>query len=380
MSPQFNSSRWSRWTDAEKAFLRENYNRLSLKDMAATLGRTPGATHMQAGSLGLCAPAATPWSNSEREFLRQGYRDGIPLAQMAEHLGRSRMTLVEQAGKLGLRASRGEDWTAEEDEYLRVNYAGTAAGELARYLGRTEGSVRRHGRRLGLVPDSERIRAARRTDIRHDYFSVIDTPLKAYVLGWLATDGYITNTVGITLSVKDLSAVELIRDELAPLHEIKFREAKDRRYGERVIRGGRSAEFRVSSARMREDLGRLGVVPRKSHVLQYPDIPARLDNSFVLGCLDGDGTLCSSRSRNGRYQWGLYSASLPFLVDVQAHVLEGVGIRLSGPTRQGTIHGLKCQHQERIRTLDAWLHADIPGLARKRLSADLRTHVGGVTP
>ena len=136
----------------------------------------------------------------------------------------------------------------------------------------------------------------------------------------------------------------------------------------------------MSSARMREDLGRLGVVPRKSHVLQYPDIPARLDNSFVLGCLDGDGTLCSSRSRNGRYQWGLYSASLPFLVDVQAHVLEGVGIRLSGPTRQGAIHGLKCQHQERIRTLDAWLHADIPGLARKRLSADLRTHVGGVTP
>jgi LAGLIDADG-like domain len=256
---------------------------------------------------------------------------------------------------------RGRSWTPEEDAFLRENCAVMSAAQLAAHVAHPWTSVRTRIRALNLLNEKQEAKLTRRAAIRHDYFAEIDSHLKAYILGWIASDGCISssnghqarNEISLKLHQKDQAAVELVRDELAPLHA--------------VIPRGIMMEFRVSSARMKKDLDRLGLTPRKSLTLRYPDIPGYLDNSFILGCFDGDG--CLSLRGKG-YRWSLVSASYQFLLDVQARILAGTGIRLGGPLSQGTATkalALYCQATRDVQVVDAWLHADIPGLTRKRI-------------
>lgn len=203
-------------------------------------------------------------------------------------------------------------------------------------------------------------RTSRLKAVRHDYFQHIDSPVKAYVLGLLASDGCIqAQHYGISLEIheKDIEIVELARNELAPLHEIKHRSDRP------AVRLG------ISSRQMKEDLIGLGVTPRKSLTLTYPGIPAEYDNSFILGCFDGDGSLSFTKPTNKhrRYpQWKLASGSRGFLLEVQRRIAINTGIAIGGPYREGGILTL-ATNWGKVTPVDAWLHADMPGLTRKRL-------------
>lgn len=245
-------------------------------------------------------------------------------------------------------------WSREEDEFLLAHYEHLPVMEVSRALNRWHGSVSARARKFGLVSIKQKAHAA----IRHDYFSAVSTPRQAYILGLLASDGWITgNEICIKLSEKDAELVELIRDELAPWHRI-------------VPAQGRTLSFRVTSPLMKEDLFRYGVIPRKSLILKYPEIlPSSLDNSFILGCFDGDGCL-SRYGKDRRYwRWTLVSGSPAFLLAVKTRITTATGVNVSGPvplslSSKCQVISLTCS---RITPVDAWLHADLPGLARKKL-------------
>jgi hypothetical protein len=350
------------WTEADDAFLCENYVTMRPEDIGAKLGRSAVAVGLRGRKLGLRKPHGAfgkSWSDADEAFLRENYLT-MPIRQIAGTLGRSYQAVTVHAGKLGLPAHTKTPWTEPEDDYLRANRAAMSTHALATHLGRPWPSVRLRVRALGLANDANEAKLVRRAAIRNDYFSEIDTPLKAYVLGWIASDGCISrNEISLKLHEKDIEAVELVRDELAPLHKITHRQDGN---------SGRSpmAEFRVSSAQMREDLEHLGITPRKSLTLRYPEILPHLNNSFILGCFDGDG--CLYRSPAGYYRWTLVSASVPFLREVQERVLCATGIRLSDPRKNVTseAHVIGCTGSK-VVPVDTWLHADMPGLARKRL-------------
>lgn len=222
--------------------------------------------------------------------------------------------------------------------------------EIARKLDRFHTSVSGRGRRLGLVNAKQSARAA----IRHDYFAQIDSPMKAYVLGWLASDGWISrNEICIRLNRKDIEAVKLIRNQLAPLHQV--RESND------------LAFLRVVSSQIKEDLGRLGVVPRKSLILEYPaSLPSKFDNSFILGYFDGNGCLTCT---NGRYRWSITAGSDAFLLEVQRRIQDALSIHIGGPgpvAKDSKAQRIWCSLQSDIWITDTWLNSDVKGLERKR--------------
>jgi hypothetical protein len=230
--------------------------------------------------------------------------------------------------------------------------------ELAQGLCHTVIGIHRRARIVGLL----RARTLATQAIRHDYFSVLDTSLKSYILGLLAADGSISSgepRVRLALHAKDASLVGMVRDELAPQAGL--------------YRRGTAVHFGVSSPQMVADLARYGIVPRKSYSLQWPSqLPATLHHAFLLGYFDGDGSLSLERRRTGNTspRWTLYGL-LGFLSSVVDVIEAQVGIRVAGPDpdiRKATLHRIRA-YGKNARSIDEWLHHDGLGLARKRIPA-----------
>jgi hypothetical protein len=251
----------------------------------------------------------------------------------------------------------GPVWTADEEQYLREHYAKAPAKEVAAEMGRSVAAIRVRAINLGL-PSHHR---AAINSLIPDYFQVIDTHIKAYLLGLLMADGCISraNQLALALSAKDIELVELLRDELAPAARI----------GSYLTREGKPmATFKISSPALAADLARHGVVPAKTLVTRWPtELPEHLEASFTCGYFDGDGSLLPKWC----YRWTVVCGSTPFLEQMQERIRAHTGIKVGGlyrDTRHENAWSI-CATGEPVRALDEWIHRDVPGLARKRFSA-----------
>jgi hypothetical protein len=362
------------WTEDEDQLLRDNYGTLTPQEIADRIGRTRDLVVWRAGTLGLRKPRNPPWSDAENKFLRDNYPRML-IEDIGAHLGRSYTAVQHQADRSGISkiGNPGSAWTDDEEELLRDLYGTMPPDRLASLLGRTTPAVVHRAMKMGAnkrpsPSRSVRLRVdtvltMRRDAVRQDYFAQVDSPMKAYLLGWLASDGNVKtigNTVRLRVNSKDEEILHLFRDEIAPLHKVGRYQAP-RPSGEMST----MSRFEVASARMKQDLIRLGVTPNKSLTLQYPPIPPHLDNSFILGYFDGDGCL----TRNGRqWKWTIHCASSPFLVAVQERIEDATGLRPRGPhPRPPSLAWTIGLNGSNVPPVDAWLHADIPGLARKRI-------------
>ena len=141
--------------------------------------------------------------------------------------------------------------------------------------------------------------AARFTPIEHeDFFQYIDSEEKAYVLGWMMTDGYVVYPsrknrapfFGITLKLEDAYMLEWFRSVIGIEKKISVNTNP-------ILRSsGKNAVYRneavliVTSRKMVADLAQYGVVPRKANKTQVPKLPDELLRHFVRGVFDGDGS------------------------------------------------------------------------------------------
>lgn len=123
-----------------------------------------------------------------------------------------------------------------------------------------------------------------------DYFDAIDTPEKAYILGFLIADGHVKESgYGVQVSVKesDGDLLRVIAEEIgcdAPLgvtvnHYDGSRMTRLSFYGKKLV----------------SNLNALGVYHDKSKTAVYPAIPSDLERHLVRGLWDGDGYI---RGRN----------------------------------------------------------------------------------
>lgn len=123
------------------------------------------------------------------------------------------------------------------------------------------------------------------------FFSVLDSEIKAYLLGFLYADGYLASDkrMGIRLSIKDESMIRLIQRYICPNSPIEYTNNQN-------IKRIPQVSIRWKSNKMYEDLKHLGFCVDKTHkdsdVLQK--IPQDLKRHFIRGYTDGDGNVrCS---------------------------------------------------------------------------------------
>jgi hypothetical protein len=141
----------------------------------------------------------------------------------------------------------------------------------------------RHG-----MPRSQANPGGIRWKTNRDFFAVIDTPEKAYALGFVVADGCVhKNGRVVTIVVKESDAgiLQLIAAATgcdAPLHRKVSKTGFGR--GERQQR-----VLNLSGRKLVNDLATLGVHANKSLTATLPAVPSHLERHLIRGLWDGDG-------------------------------------------------------------------------------------------
>lgn len=131
------------------------------------------------------------------------------------------------------------------------------------------------------IKSSGRNNPNRQYSLNDALLAKIDTEVKAYLLGWIASDGHVS-AAAITIAIhnKDRDCLEQLRDGICREMPIAER--------------GRLVSLTISSKRMVRDVCLLlGIQPgKKSDVVGFPyDLPEHLKMAFVRGVFDGDGSV-----------------------------------------------------------------------------------------
>lgn len=120
------------------------------------------------------------------------------------------------------------------------------------------------------------------------YFSNINSPDKAYFLGWMVSDGWINEKgLGIALQDKDKYILELFKKYIEYEGNI----------GTYLLKSGNRMNYLIlTSQKIKDDLAKYGVIRKKTHFTYFPDIPEEFYSHFIRGVFDGDG--CVSINKN----------------------------------------------------------------------------------
>lgn len=124
--------------------------------------------------------------------------------------------------------------------------------------------------------------------IDDNYFNIIDTPMKAWILGWIASDGSLAkkNTCTIGILKSDTKILDAISSELK-CGKPKNRKILDSTKNEISI-------ISINSKKIFSDLvGHLGLPGpcKKSAILKFPKLQEDLKIYFIRGLFEGDGSI-----------------------------------------------------------------------------------------
>lgn len=136
-----------------------------------------------------------------------------------------------------------------------------------------------------IVKDCELISSAKRLNpnLNENYFEKIDSNEKAYWLGWIISDGAITNQpdkskfqLELTIKQEDEDILHLLEADLGVEHKVYSSQKIYRR-------------FSLGSKKIISDLEKLGITQNKSFSVKVPQFDTKYNAAFIRGIFDGDG-------------------------------------------------------------------------------------------
>lgn len=122
-------------------------------------------------------------------------------------------------------------------------------------------------------------------DINKNFFSSW-SPDMAYVLGLIITDGCISKTGVISLSMNDRELLEKVKKVMGSAHNIAPSKHQKGLY-----------YFHFAREKLVEDLYKFGIFPRKSLTVKFPYVPQEYLPDFIRGVFDGDGSVFFDKRR-----------------------------------------------------------------------------------
>jgi hypothetical protein len=167
--------------------------------------------------------------------------------------------------------------------------------EISNYFGyKSNGSIRKLLKNEGFNTSQMTGQKNRSKSLNENYFDNIDTPNKAYILGWIMSDGYVSKNK-LVFGLKDLEILEFIKNETESGHKISEVFVHDKRtnktYQQHILQ--------ITSKKMSESLNKLGIHQSKSFTVDLPKINKILYPHLIRGLFDGDGYVGEGKNSAG---------------------------------------------------------------------------------
>ena len=323
------------FTNEEVEYIKQNYANSTLNNIAEHLNKSPSSVYNVVYRLGIIKQPHNKWTEEEIDFLKNNYIN-MTSEEISKYINHSIDAINAMRDRLGL--VRNPNLTSDEVDFLICNFDKMSHDEIGRIISKTQGAVTAKCFDLGLYKkekpwelweldfvrdnymemskkeisevlnrslDAIQVKASRMGLKKspyfcdYHYFDEIDTEEKAYWLGFLTADGWISKSkktgsgiVGIELQYGDINHLKKFNKSISGNYQVTDRwkscgiSTKDpnKKYHMCVIR--------VFSLTMYNSLVKLGFTNNKSYDFCMPAIQNDLLRHYIRGYFDGDGCLC----------------------------------------------------------------------------------------
>ena len=245
--------------------------------------------------------------------------------------------------------------------YETGNYS---ANQLTQYFPISSVAINNLLRRNGYKAKSPS-ELKRKYPIVEDFFDIIDTEEKAYILGLLYADGYNQterNSVSIGLKEDDKEILEKMTELIQPTKPLLCLNLSNAR--KRVGFENAQNQYRlvIANKHISERLVELGCGKAKTHNLIFPteeQVPSHLIRHFIRGYFDGDGSVSGDKQKQISFV-----GTVNFLKPLQQILMEELGFSETKldrrhKERDNEIRSLRyCGINQCIKFRD-WLYEDV---------------------
>lgn len=268
-----------------------------------------------------------PLTEKETKTLIKEFRDGDRVKSICKkyNLSVSGVSKILHRNKIQLRYDGKPIKQDTLDAIIMCKIGGMTGVQISKKLGtkasNTRANLHYHGYKLG-----RKVFYRYKHSLNDDYFSIIDSDEKAYFLGLLFADGNVCNSadrINIYLQEKDGYIIRRFKKCLSFTGKLCKKVSKKPNHSNQIY-------INVSSKRIKEDLAKLGCVPRKARILKFPIIDDKYFWSFFRGYFDGDGCISVKKSKFGIVSRRIMIVScIDFNLKLKAILLDKYGIASS---------------------------------------------------
>ena len=201
----------------------------------------------------------------------------------------------------------------EHIKYIKSNFNKYSQREIARQLKIGKTTINRWSSEAGLK--------FKKHTVNESFFDELNEK-SAYILGFIFADGNVAwdtekgyYSMTITAAEKDKDHLEKIRTIISSSKPLLY------------ASGTKSYRLIVNSKKICRKLISFGVVPRKSLIVKFPELPEKYLRHFIRGVIDGDGSVrYYSRKRSPYFEIIMCSGSLDFCKIFVKKINEAIGV------------------------------------------------------
>jgi intein-encoded DNA endonuclease-like protein len=229
--------------------------------------------------------------------------DGLNTVQIAKILGCSDSSVGRLLAKNNIpriyKPYKEKTTPKDNIEICKLYVDGMTTEEIGRMYSVTDNTIAKILRKNGVC-----LRKAIRRSLvtNHDYFAEIDSPDKAYFLGWMITDGSIIRSetrpdrrdiISLEIVAQDIKVLKLFANAIGAPESI-VKETHTRQ-------GNEHCYMHFTSQKMSDDLSQYGVVRRKTWTTYLPILKEELMPHLIRGIFDGNGTITIDKYGYARF-------------------------------------------------------------------------------
>lgn len=238
-------------------------------------------------------------------LLYERHKNGESITSIAKNLGVNKSTITRRFKEKNLKThyKQSDIYNTQYEKIHKMYIEGNSCSDIGKKLEIPHVSVWRvlKQNKVKLKSTFDYREKLRKYNINDEnYFSKIDTEVKAYILGFLYADGNAHKKhyhIKLKLQEKDKNILERMKKEIGIDNTLHFSQKTKASHQNQY-------SLIISNKVIYHDLMSHGIVPNKTFILTFPYwLDKKLNRHFIRGYFDGDGSIYVGKTWTSSLEW-----------------------------------------------------------------------------